>query len=184
MGAGILPTAVHGNKLYFLFGKENQYADTPGWSDFGGGTDNKESYFETACREGEEELTGFLGNKKEIEAQLKKRPRFFLDNKKYRMFFYPMEYDPSLPRYYNNNHRFLEERLSPTIIKREKIFEKEEIRWVSFDELTAMRPHFRSYFNEMVDKIIENKKQIHDFIMKKKKTTTRKTRKSRDNVFL
>ena len=42
MGAGILPTTIHNDKLYFLFGKENQYEDSAeGFSDFGGGTDNK-----------------------------------------------------------------------------------------------------------------------------------------------
>jgi hypothetical protein len=38
MGAGVLPATIHNNKIYFLFGKENKFADTPGWSDFGGGT--------------------------------------------------------------------------------------------------------------------------------------------------
>ena len=38
MGAGILPTTIHNNKLYFLFGKENPLEDSSkGWSDFGGG---------------------------------------------------------------------------------------------------------------------------------------------------
>ena len=66
MGAGILPTTIHNNKLFFLFGKENKYEDSaPGFSDFGGGTDNNETYFETAIREAGEELTGFLGNDNE-----------------------------------------------------------------------------------------------------------------------
>lgn len=50
MGAGILPTTIHNNKLYFLFGKENKYADTPGWSDIGGGTDNDETFMQTAMK--------------------------------------------------------------------------------------------------------------------------------------
>ena len=72
MGAGILPTCIHNGNLYFLFGKENKYNDTPGWSDFGGGTDKNESYLDTAIREGTEELTGFLGLKKELADKLKK----------------------------------------------------------------------------------------------------------------
>ena len=56
-----------------MFGKENQYADTPGWADFGGGTDNNESYLETAIREGVEETTGFLGNEKDMR-------RYYFDN--------------------------------------------------------------------------------------------------------
>ena len=52
MGAGILPTTIHNGKLYFLFGKESKYEDSaPGFSDFGGGTDNSESFLETAVRE-------------------------------------------------------------------------------------------------------------------------------------
>ena len=70
MGAGILPTTIHNNKLYFLFGKENKYADTPGWSDIGGGTDNDETFMQTAMREGAEELTGFLGMENDIKKLL------------------------------------------------------------------------------------------------------------------
>ena len=72
MGSGVLPTTIHNNTLYFLFGKENKFADTPGWSDFGGGTEQGESFLETASREASEESTGFLGSKKEIKKQLLK----------------------------------------------------------------------------------------------------------------
>ena len=71
MGAGILPTTIYKGKLYFLFGKENKYEQTaPGFSDFGGGTDNNESYLETAIREAGEELTGFLGSDEQIRNML------------------------------------------------------------------------------------------------------------------
>ena len=59
MGAGFLPTTIYNGQLYFLFGKENIYADTPGYADFGGGRDNNESFMETAIREFTEE-TGIL----------------------------------------------------------------------------------------------------------------------------
>ena len=39
MGGGILPVALHNNKLYFLFGKETFNLSSPGWSDFGGSTE-------------------------------------------------------------------------------------------------------------------------------------------------
>jgi hypothetical protein len=50
MGAGVLPTTIKDNKLYFLFGKENEFDDTPGWSDFAGGQDVNESQMKTAIR--------------------------------------------------------------------------------------------------------------------------------------
>ena len=80
MGGGILPTCIHNGKLYFLFGKENQYEDSaPGFSDFGGGTDKNESFLQTAIREGGEELTGFLGTSTNIRHLLTEYGTFNID---------------------------------------------------------------------------------------------------------
>ena len=80
MGAGILPTTIHNNKLYFLFGKEGKYEDTaPGFADFGGGSDNSETFLETAIREGCEELTGFLGSSQDVRKLLKKHGTYNID---------------------------------------------------------------------------------------------------------
>lgn len=186
MGAGILPTTIHNNKIYFLFGKENQYEDSAaGFSDFGGGTDNSESFLETAIREGGEELTGFLGSDSDVKSMLKKYGTYNIDytdkNSKfstYRMHIFPMEYDELLPFYYNNNQRFLQKRLDPKIIKKSKIFEKEEIKWVCIDDIIKMRPKFRSYFQNIVDMIHSQKNEIKSFISKNlKKSTKKKTLK-------
>lgn len=186
MGAGILPTTIHNNKLYFLFGKENQYEDSAaGFSDFGGGTDNNEDFLETAIREGGEELTGFLGSDNDVKSMLKKYGTYNIDYKDknskfstYRMHIFPMEYDELLPFYYNNNQRFLQKRLDPKIIKKSKIFEKEEIRWVCVDDIIKMRPKFRSYFQNIVDMIYAQKNEIKKFISKNvKKSTKKKTLK-------
>jgi hypothetical protein len=172
MGAGILPTTIHNGKLYFLFGKENKFEDSaPGFSDFGGGTDYSETYLETAVREGAEELTGFLGNPKDIKKLLKKNGTYNIDyntngNKLYRMHIFPMNYDPMLAFYYNNNQRFLQQKLDPEIIKSTKIFEKAEIRWICADDIIKMRSQFRSYFQNIVDMIYEQKNDIEHFVMK------------------
>jgi 8-oxo-dGTP pyrophosphatase MutT (NUDIX family) len=180
MGAGILPTTIHNNKLYFLFGKENKYEDSaPGFSDFGGGTDNKESFFETAIREAGEELTGFLGDDASVRKMLKKHGTYHIDHatnghSTYRMHIFPFAYDEYLPFYYNNNQRFLQKRLDPDVIKNSKIFEKAEIRWVCVDELKKMRPQFRSYFQNIVDMMLQQKEKIQQFIMKSQKKGTKK----------
>lgn len=172
MGAGILPTALYKGKLYFLFGKENKYEDSaPGFSDFGGGTDNSESYMQTAIREAGEELTGFLGSDKDIKKMLQKHGTYNIDYKSgnhstYRMHIFPMVYDGLLPFYYNNNQRFLQKRLDSKIIQNSKIFEKEEIRWVCVDDLIQMRSQFRHYFQNIVDIILREKRQIYSFIKK------------------
>jgi hypothetical protein len=168
MGAGILPTTIHNNKLYFLFGKENKYADTPGYSDFGGGTDDSENYIQTAIREGGEELTGFLGSDEELGKMLKKRGTYNINNGNgYRMHIFHMKYDESLPFYYNNNQRFLQKRLDPKIIEKSKIFEKAEIHWFCIDELLPRKKEFRSYFQKIVEKIVSQQEKIRKFIQKK-----------------
>jgi transcription termination factor NusB len=92
-----------------------------------------------------------------------------------------------LPYYYNNNQRFLQKRLPANVFKTTKIFEKAEIRWVCVDDLKKMRPQFRSYFQNVVDMMLNQKESIRKFIMKgsKHKKTMRRmvktTVKSRKN---
>ena len=170
MGAGILPTTIHDGKLYFLFGKEGKYEDSaPGFSDFGGGTDNKESFFETAVRESCEEFTGFLGSESEVRTMLKRNGTYFIDHKTdghqtYRMFIFPFEYNEWLPHYYNNNQRFLQKRLSPKILKTSKIFEKAEIRWICVDDLPKIKSQFRFYFIHIIDSILNQQQSIAHFV--------------------
>lgn len=179
MGAGILPTTIHNGKLYFLFGKESKFEDSaPGFSDFGGGTDNNESYFDTAVREAGEELTGFLGNDADIRKMLKKNGTYNIDytgntgHKTYRMHIFPFPYDESLIHYYNNNQQFLQKNLPEEVFKTTKIFEKAEIRWICIDELKKMRPQFRSYFQNIVTMILEQKDAIKKFMTKSFKNGT------------
>lgn len=183
MGAGILPTTIYNNKLYFLFGKENKYEDSaPGFSDFGGGTDNNESYFDTAVREAGEELTGFLGSDNDIYKLLKKGTynidykSLDEDHKSYRMHIFPLKYDKMLPFYYNNNQRFIQKHLSPDIIKSTKIFEKAEIKWICVDDIIKMRPIFRSYFQNIINIIYREKTMIRQFIEKKLKISNIKNK--------
>jgi len=170
MGAGILPTTIHNGKLYFLFGKEGKYEDSaPGFSDFGGGTDNSESFLETAVREAGEEFTGFLGNDADVRKMLARCGTYNIDyktdgHKTYRMHIFPFEYNHWLPYYYNNNQRFLQKRLPPKVFKTTKIFEKAEIRWVPVDDLKRMRSQFRSYFQNIVDMMIAQQDSIKSFI--------------------
>jgi len=191
MGAGILPTTIHNNKVYFLFGKEGKFEDTaPGFSDFGGGTDNNESFLETAVREGGEEFTGFLGSDKEIRNMLTKYGTYNIDYNSnghgvYRTHIFPFPYDEYLPYYYNNNQRFLQKKLPDNVFKTTKIFEKAEIRWICIDDIKSMRPKFRFWYRNIIDKILTDKSNIIQFIetsfkkSTKKKAPKNKTKKNR-----
>jgi hypothetical protein len=102
-----------------------------------------------------------------------------------------MEYDPSLPFYYNNNQRFLQKKLDPKIIRDTKIFEKTQIKWFPLDTLKNHKSEFRNFYKNIIDLILENKKAIRAFVFKKLRskgkskrfynntTTYKKTKKNR-----
>ena len=178
MGASILPVTIHKGKLYFLFGKERAIDENPGWSDFGGGTDNNETYLQTAVREGGEELTGFLGSETDVKQLLLRYGTFDIDYKStgygiFRVHIFPMEYDECLTHYYNNNQRFLQKRLNPKIIRDSKIFEKAEIRWICVDDFSKMKKEFRSFYQNIVELILNKKSEINAFIKCSLKTPSR-----------
>ena len=182
MGGSILPITLHKGKIYLLFGKERDIDENPGWSDFGGGTDKGETFIKTAIREGQEEITGFLGGSNDIKKMLNKYGTYNIDFKSegyntYRCHIFPMKYEELLPYYYNNNQQFLQEKLDPKIIRDSKIFEKTQIKWFSFDEIKKNRSKFRSFYRNIVDLILKNKSEIEKFVRIKlwKKGKSRKT---------
>jgi hypothetical protein len=139
----------------------------------------------TAIREGSEELTGFLGSPEDIKRLLEKYGTYPIDFKTdghstYRCHIFPMKYDDMLVYYYNNNQRFLQKKLDPSIIRDTKIFEKTEIRWFTFDDIQKMRKEFRSFYQKIVDLILKNKKSIEMFT-KNKLGSTKKTKKNKQN---
>lgn len=179
MGGSILPVTIHNNKIYFLFGKERDIDENPGWSDFGGGTDKGETFLQTAVREGGEELTGFLGDDATIRKMLTKYGTYDIDYKSegystYRCHIFPMVYDDKLPHYYNNNQKFLQKRLDPKIIKNTKIFEKTEIKWFSFDDIKKNHNKFRTFYKNIVHLILGNKSAIEKFVRSCKMFKTNK----------
>ena len=151
---------------------------------FGGGTDKGETFIQTAVREGGEELTGFLGTNNDLKKMLHKYGTYNIDYKSqgystYRCHIFPMEYDPMLPHYYNNNQQFLQKHLDAKIIKNTKIFEKTQIKWFSFDDIKKHHNEFRSFYKNIIQLIIDNRLAIEKFIRtknnKSKKYTFKKS---------
>jgi 8-oxo-dGTP pyrophosphatase MutT (NUDIX family) len=168
-GAGsILPISIHNDTLFFLFGKENELAETPGFSDFGGGIDGNETPLQTAYREGAEELTGFLGDGKELEQLIQKNGGTYnISHGTYHMHLFALDYDENLPKYYNQNHRFLWNRMDKEKLEKTKLFEKSEIRWFSIEDMKTHKKEFRHFYQEIVDELIEKKAEIEAFVRRK-----------------
>lgn len=171
MTAGsILPVSIVNGQLYFLFGKENSLENShKGFSDFGGGTENNETPFETAMREGAEETTFFLGDKKNIKNMIQKAGGFYpLVFNDYHIHMFYFDYDENLPKYYNNNHINLWKHLDKKYLNNSRLFEKIEIKWFSVNEMRTKRNKFRKFYREIVDKILEEVDSIKKFIRSKK----------------
>jgi len=157
MGGGILPVAFHKNKLYFLFGLENNMDDTPGWADFGGGKKHNETHFETATREGAEELNGFFGSINEVRKMVKKNKVQKIKLSTYHTYVFKTEYDEKLPFYFNNNFRF-SQRTLPNVIKNTEngLLEKQKIKWFTIEDIKReknFRPFYQNIINELLKKI-------------------------------
>ena len=171
MGGGILPVAIKDNKVYFLFGKENELDDTPGWADFGGGAETGESHFDTALREGSEEINGFLGSMEQLRKQVKKHRVATIKFKEYSTYIFKMDYDENLPFYYKNNYEFFSRYLPHVKHKKDNgLLEKAKIKWFSYDELKKQKKEFRSFYQNIVDMILKEEKNISNKMIKHCKT--------------
>ena len=168
-GSSLLPATIHNNKLYFLFGKENEKEDSAkGFSDFGGGQEKGESLIQTALREGAEEMTGFLGDSNQIKKHIASNGGVFhLSKTDYHIHIFLIQYDENLPIYFNQNHRFLWDRMDKNQLNNSKLFEKIEIQWFSIEDLQKRIKEFRSFYQVLVKLLLSKQVQIRSFLIQK-----------------
>jgi hypothetical protein len=167
VAAAILPTTIWNGKLYFLFGQENQYeTSAPGFSDFGGGCENNESPFQTALREGCEELTGFLGNAHDLKKQFQGK-KYIIQVNDYYTYLLPIHYDPNLTIYFNNMQQLIHQKIPKKILIQSCIFEKKIIQWICIDDLLSMKSKMRSFYRPHLDVIYSQRHQIFPFVQQK-----------------
>jgi len=171
VAGSILPIAIYKNKLYFLFGKENPREDSaPGWSDFGGKMEKDETPYTAALREGSEELTGFLGDSTALRKLINANGGVYKcvhQEYKYYVHMFAIDYDENLPKYYNNNHKFLWKKMNNDVLNETYLFEKIEINWFSVDDMISKRNLFRPFYRNIVDMLLADIKNIRAFITSK-----------------
>jgi hypothetical protein len=189
-GSSILPVTMHKGKLLFLFGKENSKEDSAkGFSDFGGGVEKGESIYETALREGGEELTGFLGDAKILRNLINRNGGTMnISHNDYHVHLFYLPYNQHLVTYYNLNHRFLWERMDTNVLNKSKLFEKIEIEWFDARSIRKRMREFRSFYQDIVVEILKKesliKKFIKDNMMKtRRSSSTTKKRKTAKHDF-
>jgi 8-oxo-dGTP pyrophosphatase MutT (NUDIX family) len=184
-GSSVLPVTIHKGKLYFLFGKENPMEDSAkGYSDFGGGVEKRESLYDTAMREGGEELTGFLGDGSVLKKYIKKHGGTYkICHNDYHVHLFYREYDPNLPFYYNQNHQFLWNRIDKQFLNKTKLFEKIKIKWFDVNTIKNKIREFRPFYQHVVKAILLHEKNIKKFVKKCRKTQKQKSKKNYTRKF-
>ena len=106
---------------------------------------------------------------------MKTKKKFVINYDTYRTYIILIDYDSKLPHYFNTQSKFLEEYFNDKILFKTTMYEKEEIKWFSIDELIKKKKKFRHFYQNIVDLIIKNKKNI---ISKFKKRTFKRKMKN------
>ena len=84
------------------------------------------------------------------------------------------------PLYYKNNYEFFSRYLPHVKHKKDNgLLEKAKIKWFSYEELKKEKKDFRSFYQNIVDLIIKEEKNITNKM--KNKDKTRKHREKRRN---
>jgi hypothetical protein len=186
-GGGVIPVAMHGGKLHFLFGQENDVikdaSKDQDWGDFGGGSKPGESETDTCVREGAEELNGFFGNKRDFRALLLKNQLLKLTYDTRVTQLMRVDYDERLPFYFNNNYRFIKETSNLRAIAAHPdngYFEKSHVRWFTLEDLKRERGAFREYFRNFLDMIQYRAPEIRRLMEKRSEKRGKRSNKRSD----
>lgn len=166
MGAGILPITVMRGTIFFLLGKERNNL----WSDFGGSSNLNEYVFDTAIREGYEELDGLLGNEKEMNNLVLNNLITCCKTERYTTYVFYVKPDLicNMPFYFNNYRNFLKNELL-YYNEKDYLFEKIELKLFTKNDLknnyNSIRPFYKDIILQLLN--IENTPFYHDLINKK-----------------
>lgn len=156
-GASILPIALYRGAIILLLGQERQ---NNSWCSFGGGPHKGETAFQTAIREGSEELNGFLGSNKKLENIINKNLILTLESRnKHTTYIFKTNYNKDLPVYFANNNKFVEMHLKNQINSEHNgLFEKKKIEWILLDNINNY--NIRPCFIDTISCLFKNKEKI------------------------
>lgn len=156
MGAGILPVTIIKGSIIFLLGREQ---NSNYWCDFGGSSNCDESIYDTAIREGYEELDGFLGNKNKLDKLVSNNLVSLCYTNRYTtfLFYVKPEILCSMPLYFNNHRLFLENEKILNL-KKKGLFEKNELKLFTKKDLLENYQEIRPFYRDIVLQLIEIEK--------------------------
>ena len=153
MGAGVLPVTIMKGTIFFLLGKERYNQNY--WCDFGGSSTENESIYQTAIREGYEELDGFFGNQHELKKKVNKSLIKNCYTDRYTTFLFKVDYNELyyFEKYFNNHKNFINNELN--LNKKEGFFEKSEVRLFTKKDIVKNINEIRPFYREIVYQLID-----------------------------
>ena len=145
MGAGILPISIYNGELMFLFSREApQQGKAAGlWSDFGGGTEKIKGKRETPFH-----YLSVLNDEVEIVLN---------DNKgKYTTYLVLVDYNKQIIKKFSNDFKQMKKKNPKLLSKRNGLYEKDKIKWISYNTLKGHIKFFRPFYKPIIKKIISD----------------------------
>tara|TARA_B100001559_G_scaffold320635_1_gene333484 strand:- start:1769 stop:2278 length:510 start_codon:yes stop_codon:yes gene_type:complete len=155
-GAGILPFARHKGSIYLFLGRENKEGGSSAagkWSDFGGSKEGNESEFETALREGSEELSGIFGDMDNLSSLVNKT-NIIIKTKTFYTYLMEVNYDPTKPIQLKTIYNDALENTPELVHTHNGLYEKDRGIWLDIEKAEEFRPELRRWYNYMMTKII------------------------------
>ena len=159
MGGGILPIARHNGEIYLLFSRErivySHDRDKGKWSDFGGSREKQETQYQTAVREGTEESSGILGNKRHIQDLIRHHLQGRIHDKAYSIWIVEVEYNPDIVHIFREHFKNALKHQTAAVKAHNGLFEKDKLQWIKLSSLQRKKHIFRPWYKRFIPKIIE-----------------------------
>ena len=163
-GGGILPMAINGTDIYFLFSRETMIPKTKisgQWSDFGGSHEKNETVLDTAVREGFEESNIIFKSEKVIRDLIKKNLIARIETKTYVTFIVEIDYDKNLPDKFKKDFEDTLKKDKEKVMEMNGLYEKDRVEWIKLDDIIKKKHKFRIWYIGILHKIANHFKTMY-----------------------
>jgi len=158
MGGGILPVARHNGEIYLLFSRErlihSRDRDRGKWSDFGGSREGRETQYHTAVREGVEESSGILGDKRDVRNLIKNYLMGKIHDTEYSIWIVEVEYSTDIVAEFHDHFKDALKTQLPQVKAHNGLFEKDRLKWIKLSSLHRKKYMFRPWYKRFIPQII------------------------------
>ena len=115
----------------------------------------KKTQYHTAVREGVEESSGILGDKKDVRNLIRHHLMGKIRDKAYSIWLVEVEYNPDITSVFRNHFKEALKNNLDSVKKHNGLFEKDKLQWIKLSTLDRKKYMFRPWYKRFIPKIIE-----------------------------